>query len=218
MGSDIKNLKVLIIDDNYSFIELLRSKLSPFLFQFDAAHHFEQAERKLNSNRSIFNKNLYNSITAKAEEFQRWKNSGQNGPSPKLNSKLKKIKNVLNPEGYSLIFVENRTEHVSGGIKFINDMASTIKDFEIDQFILLTNRLKEVEEEASQFKIPCFDKEIRNQKLFKFIKQKVEELEGRVQRENLMFNWFQELKELQSVDTTPKKNLQKSKHKQPQKK
>ena len=207
-------MKVLIIDDNYSFIELLRSKLSLFPFQFDTAHHFEQAERKLNSNRSVFNTSLYSSVSSKAEELQRWKQSGQTGLPPRLNSKLKKIKSILNPEGYSLIFVENRTEHISRGIKFIKDMVSTIKDFEIDQFILLTNHLKEVEDEASQFKIPCFEKEIRNQKLFKFIKQKVEELEARIQREALVFNWFQELKDLQPIDTniktTTKVNTKKS--------
>ena len=190
------NLKVLIIDDSHSYIELLKSKLSSFPFQFDTAFRFEQAEKKLSSKKSIFVRNLFDSVVSKMDDIQKWKESGGVEVPPKLNSKLKKIQEIVNSEGYSLVLVENRTENISRGIDFIKNMVSSIQDFNIDQFILLSSNFKEIKQEASQFSIPYFNKEIRNQLLFKFIQQRTQEIEKRVRQEKTVFEHFEQLREL----------------------
>ena len=203
------SFKILILDDNHSFIDLLKLRLAPYVFRFDTAFRYEQAANQIKKNKVFFSNSLIDQVQNITPELERWFESDQKGPSPKLSRKLMLLDDLTNQKGYSMIIVENRAERVPKGVDFIRSILSMNQDFQSTDFLLFVDNLNQFENEAKRWEIPVFQKDIRNRMLYEFIDKKVAEMVKRTEEINELQKRFFVLRSRLPVKTKPKNKTSK---------
>ena len=203
------SFKILILDDNHSFIDLLKLRLSPYVFRFDTAFRYEQAEEQIKKNKGVFSNNLIDQVKNATSELERWFESDQKGPSPKISRKLMLLDDLTNQKGYSMIIVENRADRIPKGVEFIRSILSMHQDFQSTDFLLFVDDLNQFESEAKRWEIPVFQKDIRNRMFYDFIEKKVAEIAKRAEEVNELQKKFSILKSRLQSKTKPKNKTSK---------
>ena len=198
------SFKILILDDNHSFIDLLKLRLAPYVFRFDTAFRYEQAEEQIKKNNGFFSNSLIDQVKNTTSELERWFESDQKGPAPKISRKLMLLDDLANQKGYSMIIVENRAERVPKGVDFIRSMLSMHQDFQSTDFLLFVDDLNQFESEAKRWEIPVFQKDIRNRMFYDFIDKKVAEIVKRTEEVNELQKKFSVLRSRLQSKKKPK--------------
>ncbi len=194
------NFKILILDDNHSFVDLLKMKLSKYPFIFDTAFRYEQANKQIKANKNIFSNNLIKEIKEATSSLEEWVNSNQIAPYPKLSKRLMQLTNIINEEGYFMIIIENKMEGLPKSISFIQNIISAYDDFQNDDFMVFTHNLNELNTKTSKQNIPFFLKDIRNKEIYNFIDAKVKKGHEKVIEVEKIFQEFDMLrKKLQNI-------------------
>jgi len=172
-------MKAIIIDDNHSFIDLLKNALQPFRIQIDSYYKFSEARTSLLKNGFYFNQSIANEILRYHESVV--KSNGQNiAPAPVLDAP------VINPDGYALIFLEYDAEPSMKGSHFIQDILKNQKDWTEKNFILMSGDPSKVEQIARKMKVSLIEKPLKKDFMLKLVNEFLQNLR---QKEN-------ELKEL----------------------
>ncbi|MDH5720583.1 MAG: hypothetical protein OEZ13_08170 [Spirochaetia bacterium] len=163
--------KVLIIDDNHSFIDSLKVMLNEFPFQFESEFRFIDAEKIIREFDSYINRteidkiNLYQQL--KKSETQKEEESNQEDakeknkkPSHEIEKPILK-KAPINDEGFMFILIEQDTERSLKGLEFIKNILSTCSNFRPEDFILFSTQPNTIEKEALKSGILLIEKPIK---------------------------------------------------------
>ncbi|MDH4262697.1 MAG: hypothetical protein OEV78_06625 [Spirochaetia bacterium] len=157
-------MKAIIIDDNHSFIDLLKNALQPFRIQIDSCYKFSEARNVLLKGGSYFNHSIANEVLKYHESVL--KNNDQNSiPVPVLNAPL------INPEGYALVFLEYDAEPSMKGTYFIQDILKNQKEWSERNFILMSSDPSRVEQTAKKMKIALIEKPLKKDFTLKLVKE-----------------------------------------------
>ena len=167
-------MKALIIDDNHSFIDLLKNALQPFRMQIDSFYKFSEARSVLLKNGCYFNQSIANDILRYHESVI--KSNGQNVPPvPVLDAPF------INPDGYGLVFLEYDAEPSMKGTHFIQDVIKNQKEWSEKNFILLSGHPEKVEQLAKKMKVALIEKPIKKDYMLKMVSEFVQSI---AQKEN----------------------------------
>jgi hypothetical protein len=167
-------MKAIIIDDNHSFIDLLKNALQPFRIQIDSYYKFSEARHVLLKNGCYFNQSLANEVLRYHESVL--KSNEQNiPPAPVLEGP------VVNPEGYVLIFLEYDAEPSMKGSHFIQDILKNQKEWTEKNFILMSGDPARVEQVAKKMKVALIEKPLKKDFMLKLVNEFLQSL---AQKEN----------------------------------
>lgn len=168
--------KVLIIDDNHSFIDTLKVNLAQFPFNFDSAFQFHLARNKLKENKTFINRTVEPLIV---DYFRK---SGQIAPERKKAAadEVKEIPTVpeiqegpLRESGYLFVVIEQNTERNVKGLQFIEEMLRSESDFRAEDFILLSSSPAEIQGAAEKLGVTVMEKPPRTALLHSLLEQKI---------------------------------------------
>lgn len=208
--------KILIIDDNHSFIDSLKLSLREFKLHVESAYKYENAKKLLSKSGPYFNeqtlaqmieykstmdeytKELKESAKNKAQEDQ---NKTASEPNP-----IKIKTPPFQDKGYSLIIIEYDTEASTKGTQFINDMIQHQKGWNTEDFILLTSNESKVEQALGKMNVPIFEKPIKQNALKNLIQKKINKWEQT--RQTIL-----DISEMYNIPLEPQKPVRKSRAK-----
>lgn len=165
-------MKVLIIDDNHSFIDLLKNALKPFRFHMESYYRFSEARETLQKNGCYLNQGhvytilKYNDAVSKSGEKE-------NPRPPLLNGPL------INPNGYALVFLEYDAEASLKGTHFIQEILRNHKEWSEKNFILLSSNPDKVEPLARKMKVAFAEKPVKKEQLMRMVQDVVRSIEDR---------------------------------------
>ncbi len=191
--------KVLIIDDNHSFIDSLSVILKEYSFQYDSAFRFQEAAAKIEKNGNLLNRAVVQQLFDFDESLKVWeaqleknaKREGEGGAVeafgeppevPTVNG------NFLNEQGYSLVIVEQDTETSLKGIEFIKSLCRNSDSWHESDFLILTSRADLYEAEAKANGIAMLEKPIKASALRQLTEQRIKNLETTIERSQFLFD------------------------------
>ena len=188
------DLKILIIDDNHSFIDLFKMKLDQYSFHFDSSFNYHRAKELISKNQYFLPQSLSNKIEATIDRIESWKESNQPKPYPRIEKKILSLESAINSGGYFMIVVEDKTERTSQGASFIQNIIATHPDFQSGDFMLFVNNVYHEREKVAALNIPVFEKDIRNENIYQHISKKVQEASQRGSEAKDLFSKFDKLR------------------------
>ncbi len=172
--------KVLIIDDNHSYIDTLKVNLSAFPFHYESAFKFQVAEKMLREAGSFIDRDTESVLL---EYFEK---TGQLGTDKKKAAVVDEDKIIPAPTvkggpfrsaGYLLVIVEQNTERNIKGLDFIDEVVRTVPGFCRADFILLASSLTPaIVSRAAEMGIPVFEKPLRGKETNSLFSEKMEQL------------------------------------------
>ncbi|MCS6984143.1 MAG: hypothetical protein NZM25_03305 [Leptospiraceae bacterium] len=167
--------KILMIDDNHSFVDTLQVTLKGLPLEFENVFSYFDGEKLLISRgpRLVYNEALKILNLAQSLELQ----EKQKGEKMSNFTPLEIHLPVVQPQGFSLILVEQDTEPGRKGIDFIQNTLKQMPQFAPHYFWLLTTRPSLVEEKARQIGIAVFEKPVKNQQIRLLIQAHIEKLQ-----------------------------------------
>lgn len=193
----LMNKKVLIIDDNHSFIDTLKYILKDIPLDFESAFRFQEAAQKI-SNTSRFRdgesvdkilefeklqleyeqekENL--SILPKKKNPQLEEENQRKLESLKAPLFPKLSKSVFNDNGYALIIVEYDTEVSVKGLQFIQNLVENTGIWKYSDFILLTSRYNELKQTADSLGLPMLEKPVKAPQMLALISEKIKQMDA----------------------------------------
>ena len=206
------DFRVLVLDDNHSFVDLLKMKLGKFPLYFDAVFRHEQASLQIQKYGSFFSDELIEEVKVAVTHLQEWTDDNNDVISyPKLNRKLMNLDNIYNPDGYFMMIIEDKVERLPKGVEFIRNVISMNPCFRSEDFILFVDHSRKLDL-IKENTIPVFLKDIRNTDIYQFVDAKVQKTRKKIQTlEELLKNFLQLRQELQKQ--LDKKNKKTSKKK-----
>ncbi len=176
--------KVLIIDDNHSFIDSLKLSLREFHLHMESSYKFEAARKILLKGGPYLNRQVLGQLLdykeamdshAKAAKENARSKSAEEDESPLPEPEKIKIKAPpFQSKGYALVIVEYDTETGTKGTQFIQDLIQHQKGWTDDDFILLTSNISKVESSIKRLNIPTFEKPLKLAALKALIQKKVQ--------------------------------------------
>ena len=171
--------KVLLIDDNHSFIDMFKNLVLPLRLKVDAVQKYRPALELLAQNGEFLNQKEYQKLiqfsqkqtrAAKEKDEEAKGNSGDP-------EKMVITDPLYREEGYFLIVVEQDTEASIKGVDFIRDQLSRNGQFTPDNFILLTGNEDKVESAAKKLGVAVFEKPLKRSNVLNAIQARVQKLE-----------------------------------------
>jgi len=203
-------MKTLIIDDNHSFIDLLKNALQPFRMQIDSYYKFSEARNVLFKNGSYFNQTVANEILKHHENVVKSTNLTQ-PPAPVLETPL------INQNGYGLIFLEYDAEPSMKGHHFIQDVLKNQKNWSEKNFILMSSDPGRIESIAKKLNVAFVEKPLKKDQLLKlvhesvqFMTQKENELNQLIEKYGITFNLSEKQNTTRKkISPSPKKKTKK---------
>ncbi|MDH4198953.1 MAG: hypothetical protein OEV66_01090 [Spirochaetia bacterium] len=167
-------MKALIIDDNHSFIDLLKNALKPFRLQIDSFYKFSDAREMILKNGCYLNQLNVNEVLRYHDTIT--KSNGKSNPGlPELNGSL------INPDGYALVFLEYDAEPSLKGTHFIQEILRNRKEWSEKNFILLSSDAQRVEALAKKLKISFAEKPVKKDQLMKMVYEHLNSLKQKEQ-------------------------------------
>lgn len=174
--------KVLIVDDNHSFIDTIKVLLKDFSFLYDSSFRFSEAEKKLTTHSGSINQGTMQSLIEYDKKLQaamgtiaghgKKKNQDANQEPVELPEIPKLDSSTLIPGGYFLILVEQDTETSMKGIQFIESQIRSNENLVAADFILLCSKPDLVEEKARSLGVVVVEKPVRGNILKNVVAQK----------------------------------------------
>lgn len=170
--------KVLIIEDNHSFIDSLKVMLRDLQLDFVHAYRFGDAEAALEKNGVFYNRTKTEAtpeavaagVTAAAESVAA-KAGGKNREA--------KSEKLYNEGGVFLIIVEQNTESSMKGTDFISHITRKYPGLTESDFILLTHRAELVPQKNYGF--PVLEKPLRQPQIRQVVTQKLKAAQDTVE-------------------------------------
>jgi hypothetical protein len=184
--------KVLIIEDNHSFIDSLKVMLRDLPLDFNQAFRYTDALAIIEKNGVFYNKQADEATQIVAEQVEAIIDAATTGkkrgsvPAPKL----------YNDGGVLLIIVEQNTETSMKGTDFIGHAVRKFPGLSESDFILLTHRLELVP--AKNYAFPVLEKPLRALQIRQAVALKIKHAQDIVD--------MQARVEAQKIDKSEKQN------------
>ncbi len=178
------NLRVLIIDDNHSFVDSLKFSLNKYGFHYDSVLSFKNGLEKIQLNQYLFRKENISHIETFEKKFSEidLDQKDLNRKEMTFLSKTKKyFSEAINERGYFLIILDQDTESLFKGTDFILQVLQNNPDFLPYDFLLLTNRISEVVPTAAKLRIAAYEKNINSDKINEFIIKKMKATKEKIE-------------------------------------
>ncbi len=194
--------KILIIDDNHSFIDTLKYMLRDLPLVFESAFRFQEALNKISQNGRFLDGQALESILefeTSLRSYEAEKENLQKEPKKKNpvaeEETQKKLNELVMPEfpsiqanpfqddGYSLLIVEYDTEVSVKGMQFIRDLVGNGRGWKYADFILTTNRFNELKPMGDSLGMVVLEKPLKGPQLIAVIQEKLramDDLQARV--------------------------------------
>ncbi len=147
--------KVLIIEDNHSFIDSLKVMLRDLPLDFVHAFRYTDAQAIIEKHGVFYNKQAEDATQIAAEQVEAIIDAATTG---KKRASVPTAK-LYNPGGVFLIIVEQNTETSMKGTDFIGHAVRKFPGISESDFILLTHRLELVP--AKNYVFPVLEKPLR---------------------------------------------------------
>ena len=182
--------KVLIIEDNHSFIDSLKVMLRDLPLDFSHAFRYTDAQAIIEKTGVFYNKEAHDAAQVAAEQVEAIIEATTTGkkraavPTPKL----------FNNGGVFLVIVEQNTETSMKGTDFIGHAIRKFPGLSESDFILLTHRLELVP--AKNYVFPVLEKPLRAPQIRQAVAQKLKAAQDIVDMQARM--------EAQKIDKTEK--------------
>lgn len=183
--------RVLIVDDNHSFVDSLMVMLRDLPLQFDYAFRLREAEEKIQRYKSYINHSSLKQVIDFKNKINDWSNQNEmNGSTEQLPRPIAPIltEKPLNNEGFGLIIVEQNVETSIKGLQFIQNSIRLNKNLTPKEFILLCSNASDIESDAKMAGITVLEKPIRQQLVRQFVQQRIKQLDQLVSEINEMFD------------------------------
>ena len=184
--------KILIIDDNHSFIDSLRVMLKEFPFQYDSSFRFVEAREKIAENGALLKSDVKKTLQNYDIALKEWEeynaalseaSAGLPLPPPE---KPDLSESHINKEGYLLVILEQDTETSLKGTAFIQNIIQTYPNFSEQNFIILTSNMKQVDHIAKKMSVTVVEKPIKNQAFRQIIVTRLQQIEESIEQTNAL--------------------------------
>lgn len=159
--------KVLIIEDNHSFIDSLKVMLRDLPLDFTHAFRYTDALAIVEKNGVFFNRESHDATQIVAEQVEAIIDAASTG---KKRTAIPAAK-LYNDGGVFLIIVEQNTETSMKGTDFISHAVRKFPGLSEADFILLTHRLELVP--AKNYAFPVLEKPLRAPQIRQAVAQKL---------------------------------------------
>jgi len=169
--------RVLIIDDNHSFIDMFKNMVLPLRLQVDASHRYRSANELIEKNGAYLNYSEIQRVQAYHQQQNAKKGDSADEKSSRQTEPLVLKEELINENGYSLIVIEQDSETAIKGIDFIRDQITRSKRWTPDNFILFTGNLEKVEEAAKKLGIAVFEKPLKKANVMNSIQSRLAKVE-----------------------------------------
>lgn len=222
------NKKVLIIDDNHSFIDTLKYILKDIQLDFESAFRFQEAAGKISDTGRFRNAEKIAKIldfeVAQLEYEQEKENlsaapkkknpQAEEENQKKLESlkapvfpKIKNTDEVFNDNGYSIIIVEYDTEVSVKGLQFIQNLVENTGIWKYSDFILLTSRYNELKPTADSLGLAILEKPVKAPQMLTIVAEKVKQMDALREKASLLIDRFAAKEEIkpEAKKTTTRK-------------
>lgn len=190
----------MIIDDNHSFIDLLKNALTPFRFHIDSFYKFTDAREVLIEQGCYFNQSIADQVLKYHEMMIKNPDSAESG-TKELAAPL------VNPNGYGLIFLEYDAEASIKGTHFINDILKNTNQWTEKNFILMTSNPQKVEPLAKKLRISIIDKPVKKDNLMKLVTEYVNSTKQKENEINKLIEKYSFVVRSNENPTAGKKNI-----------
>lgn len=196
--------RILIIDDNHSFIDTLKLSLKDFNFHVDSAYRFKQGEELIGEKGCALDYSVINSLLEYDEKIQTTLNSTskkKGEPEPDYDALLQNAIEADRPpeiesepfksEGFLMVIIEHDAETSLKGMKFIQNLLSRVDNVKPGDFILLASKPETLEAEAREAGIHLLSKPVRVPQLKQIVQKKLDEynsLQARVENIRSLYN------------------------------
>jgi hypothetical protein len=177
--------KVLIIEDNHSFIDSLKVMLRDLPLDFAHAFRYTDAQAIIEKNGAFYIKQAEDATQVAAEQVEAIIDAATTG---KKRASVPAAK-LYNPGGVFLIIVEQNTETSMKGTDFIGHAVRKFPGISESDFILLTHRLELVP--AKNYVFPVLEKPLRAPQIRQAVAAKLKhaqdivEMQARVEAQRL---------------------------------
>ena len=198
--------KVLIIDDNHSFIDSLKFSLEKYHFQYDHAFKFHAGLSKIEQNGSLIKRSVLNKIDDFNTKIITLENSEtiiDSSNLPDFPVLPPNFSSLVDANGYFLIIIEHDSENMMKGLDFIQQVVKSNPYFQVDDFVLLTHRFSEIKTQAAKYKIPCFDKRMTNEDFHNHLIKKIKSMGQQIEQSGEIYRIFTTYKSKYFQDSTP---------------
>ena len=205
--------KILIIDDNHSFIDSFKVMLKDYSLQIDSTYKFQAAREMLNKSGSYKNSDELDSLIQYNSELDQYNKTLESVQKEKktdteIKTPLKIPENLVitqppfHPDGYLLVIAEYDAESSTKAIPFIQEMVRTNNSWDFDDFICLTTKMETVEPIAKQLNIKVFEKPMKQSSFKSFIEEKIQHIR---KLENLINDIVEDNKKKIKINTQPRR-------------
>lgn len=177
------NHRILMIDDNHSFVDTLQVTLKGLPLDFDSVFSYFDGEKALVENGPRINQKECAKVLNLAQKIEL--QDKQKNDKAFVDKPVDLFPPLFLPQGFSLILVEQDTEPGRKGLDFIQNILRQMPNFSANLFWLLTSKPTLVEEKAKALGIAVFEKPVKNQQIRSLIQahiQRLEEQEAKVQQ------------------------------------
>ncbi len=182
--------RVLILDDNYSFVDTLKMRWKSYPFYFDTYFQYEKVEENLIKKGPVINYTYYNKVKKLLEIFTdesiQTKEEIQN--FIKQDSDYIHLKNnttkILDPNGYFLVVIEYYAQNNINAFQFVQSIVEKKIGFEYHHFIILCAQ-KKIIQEINQKKLTkpflaAFEKNMSQENLHQYVANKLAHLKEEI--------------------------------------
>ncbi|MES0491755.1 MAG: hypothetical protein ABUK01_17290 [Leptospirales bacterium] len=180
--------KILVIDDNHSFIDSFKVMLKDFPLQIESTYKFQNARTMLGQAGNYKNvlelQELLSYQTSldghkkEVEVLQKGKNSSEDGmvELPKEPERPEVYRPPFNTEGYLFVIAEYDTESGIKGTQFIQEVIRSDSSWQYEDFILLTTKLDSIESTVKALNVATFEKPIKQNNFKNLIADKIQQM------------------------------------------
>lgn len=155
--------KILIIEDNHSFIDSLKVMLRDLPLDFVQAYRYNDALALLQKN-GTWNKHYDAETMAEVKAGEEKKGSKKRAINPST---------LFNEGGVFMVIIEQNTETNMKGVDFIQHVVRHFPGLSESDFVLLTHRLETVPQRSYGF--PVLEKPLRAAQIRQLVLQKIKQ-------------------------------------------
>lgn len=163
--------KVLIVEDNHSFIDSLKVMLRDLPLDFVQAYRYNDALALLQKNGS-WNKHYDAETIAETKADEEKKDSKKRATTPS---------SLFNEGGVFMAIIEQNTETNMKGVDFIQHVVRHFPGLSESDFVLLTHRLETVPQRSYGF--PVLEKPLRAAQIRQLVLQKIKQAQALAEAE-----------------------------------
>ncbi|WP_041948212.1 hypothetical protein [Turneriella parva] len=174
--------KVLIIEDNHSFIDSLKVMLRDLSLDFAQAFRFSDAVALLDKTGVFYNRQTPD----KPEDLVASEVEAATSSAKKSKEKAATMAKLYNEGGVFLVIVEQNTESSMKGTDFVAHAVKRYPGLAESDFVILTHRLDAVPQRAHGF--PVLEKPLRAAQIRQIVSAKIKQAQDMVDLQERVAN------------------------------